>query len=63
MEWFASAHRPVDGALMDPRYWKEILDLFFVRGWGQGSTSLQFDHGALFDDMLFFVRNDCEVPF
>lgn len=57
-EFFASSLRPVDGALMDPRYWKEVLDLFFVRGWSLGETSIQFDRGSLFDDMLFFVRNE-----
>ena len=46
---------------MEPRYWQEILDMFFVRGWNHGQTSMDFNHGALFDDMLFFVRTMDEV--
>lgn len=52
-----SSSRPdFNSGLMEPRYWREMLDLFFIKGWGLGERSVQFNHNALFDDMLFFVR-------
>eukprot|EP00897_Mesotaenium_endlicherianum_P000579 jgi/Mesen1/10521/ME000083S10029 len=48
---------------MDDRYWREMLDMFFVRGWaGTGDTGRQTNHDALFDDMLFFVRLESAPP-
>lgn len=45
------------GGFMDDRYWREMLDLFFIRGWGALTASSEKQKSdALFDDMLFFVR-------
>ena len=41
---------------MEPRYWREMVDMLFVRGSRKGESSLQSERDGLFDDMLFFVR-------
>ena len=46
---------------MEPRYWRQMLDLFFIRGWGKDGSSHQFQYDGLFDNMLFFVRLEEEV--
>lgn len=46
---------------MEPRYWREMVDMLFVRGSRKGESSLQSQRAGLFDDMLFFVRQAEEV--
>eukprot|EP00271_Cylindrocystis_brebissonii_P005285 TRINITY_DN17264_c0_g1_i1.p1 TRINITY_DN17264_c0_g1~~TRINITY_DN17264_c0_g1_i1.p1 ORF type:complete len:717 (+),score=143.10 TRINITY_DN17264_c0_g1_i1:559-2709(+) len=47
-----------DSDAMDSRYWREMLDLYFVRGW----ISPGKNEGALLDNMLFFVNLEEPKP-
>lgn len=49
------------GPAMERRYWREMVDMLFVRGSRKGESSLQSQRDGLFDDMLFFVRQAEEV--